>query len=1036
MNYTDQWFYTVEKATTEIRLYLNGSESDKTYNLTQIANITAELNVSQKTIFLYSNMSGWVLQSSPTPLINYTTLKEKGTFNITAYFEGDENYTVSSKTRYLTVNDVKAPKYASTYQNASWVGVGHAIMLSANWTDDYDLDYAWLETNETGEWQKKQEVDINLTQGQTLANFSWSNSSIPAGRIIGWRIYANDTSGNTNTTEIMTFAVNASEVWRHATLGFIYSSPAVGDVNNDGNIDVVFASYDKNLYALTGYNGTRIFNFTTNGSIASSPSLSSISNSNYLYIFIASYDGNMYAVNGSDGKKIWNFSTQGLIYSSPALYDINSDGKLEIIFGSYDKNVYALDAETGVKIWNYSTGGKIASSPAVVNMNGDVLIVFGSYDNKLYALNSTGNLLWQFEAGDKIESSPAIDDVNSDGIYEIAFGSYDNKTYLLNASNGQLIWSYPTNNWITSSPVIANIGGSKKVIIASHDSNVYCFNANGSINWTFAIPTGGRIQSSPSIADVDLDGVNDVILGSSDSRLYALSGLTGKPIWHYKVNAYIFSSPTIADINGDGNLDFLFGSLDKNQYALDPPAWLLFGGNERRTRIFDATPPENVYFEINNETRQIASLWQEKFSNLAYAIITENSTGQVIQHAVRLKGMQDWVNLSFYTRGFYFNIQVFDEYNNSNIIEGFIEGERDTKPPVWLGNSSSTFVYQPNAVYEFLINWTDDSGVELSILEHNFTGTRMNESISSSYTIKDLPAGVYSWKSYARDYAGNWNETDEFYLIIEKSPGSVDLIANNSTYPNNVSVVCFGSMLFRNSSILSSLSDFSRLPSGAWNYTCFKDEEKNYTSAAKETIILVNKGLPMLNLSVSAGDKCPTVVNVKAFESNEGDSDIIYKLSNGTNEFYGSNISLTYRVLSGSYSFNYSSSLGMNWSSSFIARTIFVNDTTKPRNIYHKTLIQNNTVILSSTWEDKCSKISKGIITENSLGFYRNHTVSADKNQINYTFDVSDLRDRRGCRIFVGFICLKIVSYRITALDDFNNSNSVSGTFYYWFFLR
>jgi hypothetical protein len=350
MNYTDQFFYIVEKAPTEIRLYLNGSEEDKEYNLTQTANITAELNVSQKTIFLYSNMSSWVLQSSLTPLLNYTVLREKGKFNITAYFEGDENYTASSKTRYLTVNDVKPPKYSSIYQNASWVGVGHAIMLSANWADDYDLDHAWLETNETGEWEKKQEIDINLTEGQTFANFSWSNSSIPAGRIVGWRIYANDTSGNVNATGIATFAVNASEVWKHATLGFIYSSPAVGDINDDGNIDAIFASYDKNLYALTGYNGTKIFNFTTNGSIASSPSLSPISGSNYLYIFIASYDGNMYAVNGSDGKKIWNFSTQGLVYSSPALHDINGDGKLEIIFGSYDKNIYALDAETGMKI--------------------------------------------------------------------------------------------------------------------------------------------------------------------------------------------------------------------------------------------------------------------------------------------------------------------------------------------------------------------------------------------------------------------------------------------------------------------------------------------------------------------------------------------------------------------------------------------------------------------------------------------------------------------------------------------------------------
>ncbi|MEM5803853.1 MAG: PQQ-binding-like beta-propeller repeat protein [Candidatus Aenigmatarchaeota archaeon] len=1023
---------TIQKSATETKLYLNGSESDNTYSLKQTANITASLNVSGKTIYLDSNISGWVLQSSYTPLFNYTYLSSIGTFNITAYFEGDENYTSSSKTLYLTVVDDEKPKYNYLLQNASWIGVGHSILLAANWSDNYDLDYAWLSTNETGIWENKSFIDINLTEGQTWSNFTWSNNSIPAGRIIGWRIYANDTSGNVNATSVMTFSINASELWRFNTAGFIYSSPAIGDINGDNNIDVVFASYDKKVYALQGSNGQILFEFLTNHSIASSPSLSPVQGSSYLYIFIPSYDKNMYAINGSDGTKTWNFSTDGLIYSSPAVFDINNDGIPEIIFGSYDKNVYVLNSTNGEKIWSYSTGDRIASSPSVIAFNGDVLIVIGSYDKKLYALNSTGDLIWQFSASDKIESSPAIGDINDDGIYEVVFGSYDNKTYVVNASNGELIWSYATGNWITSSPVIADIAGDKKVIIASHDSNVYSFNKDGTINWTFTIPTGGRIQSSPSIADVDLDGISDVIVGCSDSRLYALNGLTGKPIWSYKVNAYIFSSPALADINGDGNIDFIFGSFDKNLYSLDPPVWQIFGGNERRTRIYDDASPELIYFEINNETRQIISLWQERFSNLAFGIIKENSTGIEKEHIILLKGMKDWINFSYYSSSFYYSIEVFDEYNNSRKVEGFIEGEKDIKPPLYFGNISAVEIYSPNKIYSFLLNWTDKNNIEEILIEHNFTGITINQSvINNIFSIFDLPADTYYWRSYAKDYAGNWNKTEQFYLKVEKAKRDAFLLLVNSTYPKNITAICGGDEFYRNSTLVANI-DYSILDAGTWNYTCVKKEDQNYTISIAQDFLKVQKGLPELYLNINYTGRCPAKIILNAFEKNNGDKDVVYILKNDTHEFLGSNITLSYQIFPGKYNFSYLSSEGNNWTQNSLNKQIIINDDTKPIIADHRIKRINDTVIIEINAKDKCSLVKRAIFIENSLGFYRNHTIYGE-NKFNFAFPSQDLKDVKTCSWF-GRLCLKFVNYKIFVFDDFDNENFVQGNFVYWFF--
>ncbi len=43
--------------------------------------------------------------------------------------------------------------------------------------------------------------------------------------------------------------------WRFATESWVYSSPAVVDIDNDGNMEVVFGSSDGKLYAISGESG-------------------------------------------------------------------------------------------------------------------------------------------------------------------------------------------------------------------------------------------------------------------------------------------------------------------------------------------------------------------------------------------------------------------------------------------------------------------------------------------------------------------------------------------------------------------------------------------------------------------------------------------------------------------------------------------------------------------------------------------------------------------------------------------------------------
>jgi len=94
---------TVNKGITSISLYLNGTDSDRTYHIYQTSNITAQINVSGKQICLYSNLTGFSTICNTTMITSLQHLKQVGTFYTTANFTGDENYTSSSTTHYITV---------------------------------------------------------------------------------------------------------------------------------------------------------------------------------------------------------------------------------------------------------------------------------------------------------------------------------------------------------------------------------------------------------------------------------------------------------------------------------------------------------------------------------------------------------------------------------------------------------------------------------------------------------------------------------------------------------------------------------------------------------------------------------------------------------------------------------------------------------------------------------------------------------------------------------------------------------------------
>jgi hypothetical protein len=117
--------------------------------------------------------------------------------------------------------DTTPPLWQNQGQNETLILSGEAVKLYAQGYDDTALDWAWLETNETGTWENKTVYSINMGDASETwkwSNFTWQNSSVED-TVVGWRIYYNDTSGNENKTDVLTFDVTLVNITFNITSG-------------------------------------------------------------------------------------------------------------------------------------------------------------------------------------------------------------------------------------------------------------------------------------------------------------------------------------------------------------------------------------------------------------------------------------------------------------------------------------------------------------------------------------------------------------------------------------------------------------------------------------------------------------------------------------------------------------------------------------------------------------------------------------------------------------------------------------------------
>lgn len=235
----------------------------------------------------------------------------------------------------------------------------------------------------------------------------------------------------------------------------VAASPALGDLDGDGTLEIVASSFDMRIYAWH-HDGTPVVGWPkfVRDTVWSPVGLADLNDDGALEVVVLvpthvepafdTIDGGELRIYEGDGRLLCKHQIDQGFVSAPAIGDIDGDGALEIVTGTGDWyegvgrgwEVYVFDGRCNPRPgWPQPTQGYMRSAPALADLDSDGnleiiatsgTINWGTLDRRIYAWHADGSFVRGFPMVPRdffdtssYPLSPIVADWDGDGVPEI-----------------------------------------------------------------------------------------------------------------------------------------------------------------------------------------------------------------------------------------------------------------------------------------------------------------------------------------------------------------------------------------------------------------------------------------------------------------------------------------------------------------------------------------------------------------------------------------------------------------------------------------